>query len=284
MPLPLLRGALSKYLSSEDVSWSVSLSCDVDFDSSWVLQYSFPIVPTPVIYKFGHDTQRGSISDCTFHVPWEWRYSSSSDGRGVLQQRAWGTQCGVTPIGSMVVPSDDDGSIQLFCYWQGPLLVVVRILVVGPTALLLGYSCPVLMAWNSEWTRWQPDSSKNSSFSPCCFNDCPCQWVEPGVEMSAFLSAGSAWQSMTEVWPGPCMSGSHGGPLPTLLITGLWIQVLGKGLWEPCVSLDTTGPVPHVANYISWVSESKCVGLLVFRGNTSNLLAPTPYRAGHPAG
>ena len=44
-----------------------------------------------------------------------------------------------------------------------------------------------------------------------------------------------------------CLSLEHGSPT----------QVLGKGLWEPCVSPDT-GPSPHVVNYILGLMEQVC--------------------------
>lgn len=169
------------------------------------------------------------------YVPWGWRYFFSSDGWSI------DSLCGSTSTSFLMAPSGVDVSIQLlvFCPWQG-----ARTLRVGLTGLLLGCTCPVLIALKSELTRWQPDRSgvvvRTPVFLSVASMTFPANKCE-GQSWATFLSGVSTWLCMTEIgrtWTceisqdlsiRPLYAWESWDSLPTLLIIGTWIQVLGKG-------------------------------------------------------
>lgn len=228
-------------------------------------------------------------------MPWGRRYFGSSEGCSI------DSLCRSTSTISLVAPSGVDASIQLsvFCHWQG-----ARILTVGPTGLLLGRSCPVLIALKSELTRWQPDRSEAVVRTPVFLSTAsmafPANEWDQGQSWATFLSGGSIWLCMTEAGRTWTHGISQDLPIMPLYAWESWgftPHIIHKRCMNTSLGERALGTVWHLPSILTlalvhtWLtisSENKYAGLRVFRGSTFQLLwlwLPTcAEQDRHPAG
>lgn len=209
------------------------------------------------------------------YVPWGWRYFCSSDGCSI------DSLCRSTSTSFLVAPSGVDVSIQLlvFCPWQG-----ARTLRVGLTGLLLGCTCPVLIALKSELTRRQPDRSgvvvRTPVFLSVASMAFPTNKWDEGQSWATFLSGGSTWLCMTEVgrtWTCGIYQNLPIRPLYAWEPWGFTPHNIHDRCMDTSLGERALGTVWHLPSILTltllhtWLtisSESKYAGLRVFRGST----------------